>query len=163
MKKKTSSVAILISFVYFWHLQPIPGQEWTKAYMSCYGGQVLEKLTCQQHEQTGSDAFFSPVKKKCVSRWEVPRTTGYGLQPSCKGKQLGVYRSDERKDVYYSCPSLNVFYCRRGLVYNEAKFLCEPHGAKSMRNSHWLVIFLLLIDWHIQITMTYNIYVCYII
>ncbi|KAH9498487.1 hypothetical protein Btru_007639 [Bulinus truncatus] len=100
-----------------------PTRLWTPYYIQCDTQRTINVSFCPPHLSGGS-GFFSPVSKACVSIWDVPRETGYGLQPNCSGKADGLYRSDENPKVYYSCPGASVFYCPSGTEFNSNTQKC---------------------------------------
>ncbi|CAL1529539.1 unnamed protein product [Lymnaea stagnalis] len=94
------------------------GRQWSPYYVKCDSGRTVEfNLFCPKHF-TGTQAIFHPINRECVSLWEIPRSTGFGLAPSCDGKTDGKYRVEERADVYYSCPGAQVSYCRSGSAFD---------------------------------------------
>ncbi|KAI8787546.1 hypothetical protein BgiBS90_012684 [Biomphalaria glabrata] len=101
-----------------------PFREWTPYYIQCDTERLNGTYVCGPHDPTGTTGFFSPLKFKCVSLWEVPVSTGYGLAPSCTGKLNGYYVTKERPDVYYTCPSAKVYYCRSPFVFNKSLNRC---------------------------------------
>ncbi|CAL1529538.1 unnamed protein product, partial [Lymnaea stagnalis] len=101
-----------------------PNREWTPYYIVCDSDRLTESQTCDRHKPTNTTGFFSPLTKSCVSIWEVPQSTGYGLAPSCTGKEKGSYLSTERSDVYYRCPKEKVLYCPAGQNFNTAQEKC---------------------------------------
>ncbi|XP_059153143.1 uncharacterized protein LOC131938927 [Physella acuta] len=102
-----------------------PLKKWTPYYIRCTNERT-EVLQCDSHP-SGSRGFFSPLKKECVSIWEVSPDLGlgYGLAPTCTGKLPGQYRTEENAVVYYTCPGAEVFYCTNGTVFNEVTAQCE--------------------------------------
>ncbi|XP_059153172.1 uncharacterized protein LOC131938944 [Physella acuta] len=99
-----------------------PFRRWSSRYIQCEDERV-ENMNCPNYP-VGYPGIFSPIKKQCVSLWEVPRTNG-GLAPSCDGKAAGKYKTEEIDSVYFTCPSGDVSYCPNGKVFNEATQQCQ--------------------------------------
>ncbi|XP_059153146.1 uncharacterized protein LOC131938928 [Physella acuta] len=102
-----------------------PDRLWTPYFIRCEDERLVGTGSCPKHSPTAGTGFFSPLTKSCVSIFEVPRTTGYGLAPSCEGKLQGFYLTAERPDVYYTCPSGQVYYCPAGTTYNQQLNQCK--------------------------------------
>uniref|UniRef100_A0A0B7A681 Chitin-binding type-2 domain-containing protein n=1 Tax=Arion vulgaris TaxID=1028688 RepID=A0A0B7A681_9EUPU len=102
-----------------------PLKLWSPKYIVCYDERLTEVRSCDTDIQTNYTSIYSPTKEACVSLWEIPRENG-GLAPTCDGKLPGQYRTTERSDVYYSCPSARVSYCGNGIPFNESSRRCEP-------------------------------------
>ncbi|XP_059153176.1 uncharacterized protein LOC131938947 [Physella acuta] len=99
-----------------------PLKLWSRYYTNCYYNRT-EFLTCPTLP-SGLPGYFSPLKKTCVSIYEVPTSTGFGKAPSCDGKEARFYSVPERPIVYYSCPSAQVYYCNYLHVFSDAIQSC---------------------------------------
>ncbi|KAI8787544.1 neurogenic locus notch protein 1 [Biomphalaria glabrata] len=93
-----------------------PLRLWTPYYIECDTQRTINARLMCPSAPVGGAGIYSPVKKTCVSLWEVPRDKG-GLEPSCDGKAAGKYRTDENPAVYYTCPGAVVAYCPVGTVF----------------------------------------------
>uniref|UniRef100_A0A0B6YCU2 Chitin-binding type-2 domain-containing protein n=1 Tax=Arion vulgaris TaxID=1028688 RepID=A0A0B6YCU2_9EUPU len=108
-----------------------PMKLWSPYFIECDTERTIGVRWCPKHSPTDSIALFSPDKKACVSRWEIPREQG-GLEPSCEGKDDRMYQVANRTDVFYACPGPRVSYCGNGSSFNESTQVCEQTTRKSV-------------------------------
>jgi len=102
-----------------------PTKLWTPYHVMCESNRSMEAKFCElDPARTPFRMLFSPVDRKCVTIWEVPREHN-GFAPSCDKKDDDSFHVTAESDrVYYKCPGADVFFCGAGEMFSTEEQRC---------------------------------------
>ncbi|KAL5004423.1 hypothetical protein ScPMuIL_017879 [Solemya velum] len=102
------------------------GKEWTPAYITCRGGRLIEKNTCEN--DTDGPMIFDPDNLGCKNVYHIPQNQG-GKMPDCDNKVDGKYPDEDGVcDYYIQCTNgafIDRVMCSDGSVFSISSKQCE--------------------------------------
>ncbi|KAK7490020.1 hypothetical protein BaRGS_00018720 [Batillaria attramentaria] len=128
--------------------QAVSGTIWTQTFVTCRAQRTVSQGQCDPDLVLNVPQVFSPVLRRCVSVYDVPRENG-GLQPVCTGKTSGSYPDDNgRPSLFYVCINgryNGTYQCPTNTVFNTRTKLCQQGTVQVKKhtvsyNYHIIVI-----------------------